>query len=81
MTEKKKSIRKVFNIKESMQEITDYVGGNIKGGYYIESNFTHNKHIRYFLFLRKQGYNINKIMDYILKEEENKKIKKSINNE
>lgn len=64
-------IRKIFNIKENLQEFTQYIGCNPKGIYYIESNTVSNKHVRYFLFLRKRGYNINDIMDRII-EEENK---------
>ena len=62
-------IRKIFNIKENLQEFTQYIGCNPKGIYYIESNTIANKHIRYFLFLRKKGYNINDIMDRIIEEE------------
>lgn len=63
-------IRKIFNIKENLQEFTQYIGCNPKGIYYIESNTIANKHIRYFLFLRKRGYNINDIMDRIIEEED-----------
>ena len=62
-------IRKIFNIKENLQEFTQYIGCNPKGIYYIESNTVSNKHVRYFLFLRKNGYNINDIMDRIIEEE------------
>lgn len=62
-------IRKIFNIKENLQEFTQYIGCNPKGIYYIESNTVSNKHIRYFLFLRKKGYNINDIMDAIIEDE------------
>ncbi len=62
-------IRKIFNIKENLQEFTHYIGCNPKGIYYIESNAVANKHVRYFLFLRKKGYNINDIMDRIIEEE------------
>ena len=62
-------IRKIFNIKENLQEFTQYIGCNPKGIYYIESNTVSNKHVRYFLFLRKRGYNINDIMDRIIEEE------------
>ena len=62
-------IRKIFNIKENLQEFTQYIGCNPKGIYYIASNAVANKHIRYFLFLRKKGYNINDIMDRIIEEE------------
>ena len=62
-------IRKIFNIKENLQEFTQYIGCNPKGIYFIESNTIANKHIRYFLFLRKKGYNINDIMDRIIEEE------------
>ena len=61
-------IRKIFNIKENLQEFTQYIGCNPKGIYYIESNTIANKHIRYFLFLRKKGYDINDIMDRIIEE-------------
>ena len=63
-------IRKIFNIKENLKEFTQYIGCNPKGIYYIESNTIANKHIRYFLFLRKKGYNINDIMDRIIEEED-----------
>lgn len=53
----------------NLQEFTQYIGCNPKGIYYIESNTIANKHIRYFLFLRKKGYNINDIMDRIIEEE------------
>ena len=62
-------IRKIFNIKENLLEFTQYIGCNPKGIYYIESNTVSNKHVRYFLFLRKNGYNINDIMDRIIEEE------------
>ena len=62
-------IRKIFNIKENLQEFTQYIGCNPKGIYYIESNTVSNKHVRYFLFLRKKGYDINDIMDRIIEEE------------
>lgn len=62
-------IRKIFNIKENLQEFTQYIGCNPKGIYYIESNTVSNKHVRYFLFLRKKGYNINDIMDRIIEDE------------
>lgn len=62
-------IRKIFNIKENLQEFTQFIGCNPKGIYYIESNTISNKHVRYFLFLRKKGYNINDIMDRIIEEE------------
>lgn len=62
-------IRKIFNIKENLQEFTQFIGCNPKGIYYIESNTVSNKHVRYFLFLRKKGYNINDIMDRIIEEE------------
>ncbi len=63
-------IRKIFNIKENLQEFTQYIGCNPKGIYYIESNTVSNKHVRYFLFLRKKGYNINDIMDRIIEDED-----------
>ena len=63
-------IRKIFNIKENLQEFTQYIGCNPKGIYYIESNTVSNKPVRYFLFLRKRGYNINDIMDRIIEEED-----------
>ncbi|WP_027375646.1 hypothetical protein [Kaistella palustris] len=69
-------IRKIFGIKENLQEFTKYIGCNPKGIYYIESNTIENKHVRYFLFLRKKGYNINDIMDRII-EEEHKNTNKS----
>ncbi|SIS89842.1 hypothetical protein SAMN05421789_11059 [Kaistella chaponensis] len=62
-------IRKIFNIKENLQEFTQYIGCDPKGIYYIENNTFSNKHVRYFLFLRKKGYNINDIMDRIIEEE------------
>lgn len=62
-------IRKIFNIKENLKEFTDYIGCNPKGIYYIESNTISNKHIRYFLFLRKKGYDINNILDLLLEDE------------
>lgn len=63
-------IRKIFNIKENLQEFTQYIGCNPKGIYYIESNTVSNKHVRYFLFLRKKRYNINDIMDRIIEDED-----------
>ncbi|MBD8019070.1 hypothetical protein [Kaistella pullorum] len=63
-------IRKIFGIKENLYEFTKYIGCNPKGIYYIESNTLSNKHIRYFLFLRKKGYDVNEIMDRIIADEE-----------
>jgi len=62
-------IRKIFGIKENLQEFTEYIGCNPKGIYYIESNAATNKHIRYFLYLRKKGHDINAIMDRIIEED------------
>jgi len=63
-------IRKIFGIKVDLQEFTKYIGCNPKGIYYIESNSLSNKHIRYFLFLRKKGYDINAIKDRIIEDED-----------
>ncbi len=74
-------IRKIFGIKVNLQEFTKYIGCNPKGIYYIESNTSSNKHIRYFLFLRKKGYDINAIMDRIISDESQSALASETNTE
>ncbi|RNA63934.1 hypothetical protein D1631_00035 [Chryseobacterium nematophagum] len=65
-------LRKELNFKAPVDNIKDYIGCNPKGVYYIENSFLTSKPTRYFMYLRKQGMDMNKIFDLILKEEDKK---------
>lgn len=78
MTEKKEKkdkfhLRKELNFKDPVDNIKDYIGCNPKGVYYIENSFLTSKPTRYFMYLRKQGIDMNKVFDLILNEESKKK--------
>lgn len=62
-------IRKDFNIRVNIAKISEFIGCNPKGIYYIENNFETNKTVRYLMYLRKKGVNINKILDVALESE------------
>ena len=63
-------IRKDFNIKVNMSKISEFIGCNSKGVYYIENNIQNTKSIRYLMYMRKKGLNVNKLIDR-LNENEN----------
>lgn len=65
-------LRKEFNIKDKVDVISEYVGCNPKGVYYIEENFLTSKPTRYFMFLREKGVDMNLVFDLILEEEKNR---------
>lgn len=65
-------LRKELNFKEPIDNIKDYIGNNPKGIYYIENSFLTSKPTRYFMYLRKQGVDMNKVFDLILREEDKK---------
>lgn len=62
-------IRKEFNIKVNIPKISEFIGCNAKGIYYIENNFEKTKAIRYLMYMRKKGLNVNKLLDYANKKE------------
>lgn len=62
-------IRKEFHIKVDIAEITKFIGCNPKGIYYIENNFEEIKGIRYLMYLRKRGLNVNKVIDRLNEED------------
>lgn len=62
-------IRKEFNIKVDIAKISEFIGCNQKGIYYIENNFQKTKSIRYLMYMRKKGLNVNKLLDQIIQEE------------
>ena len=63
-------VRKEFGIKVNIDKISDYIGCNPKGIYYIENNLARTKSIRYLMYMRKKGLNINKLIDRIIEEED-----------
>ncbi|CAA7393294.1 hypothetical protein [Chryseobacterium fistulae] len=65
-------LRKELNFKEKVDLMTEYVGCNPKGVYYIEDNFLSSKPTRYFMYLRKKGVDMNKVFDLILAEDDKK---------
>jgi hypothetical protein len=67
-------IRKIYDVKVNIAEISEFIGCNPKGIYYIERSFEEIKAIRYLMYMRKAGLNVNKILDNI---NENEKLKKA----
>lgn len=66
-------IRKEFNIKVNIPKITEFIGCNAKGIYYIENNFENTKAIRYLMYMRKKGLNVNKLLDMVNEKEDSLK--------
>lgn len=64
-------LRKTFNVKNKVSEFSEYIGCNPKGIYYIEDTLLASKPVRYFMFLKRNGHNVNKILDELIKEEDN----------
>ena len=65
MMEKLK-LRDKLKYKADLQEFTDYIGCNPKSIYQIERNMLENKPTRYFMYLKKQGFDMNNIFDLLL---------------
>lgn len=63
-------LRKELKFKPDLNEVSQYVGNNAKGIYYIENNFLSSKPTRYFMYLRKNGLDMNKVFDLILEQED-----------
>lgn len=76
MNEKKPSkqrkgvqVRKDFNIDVDIAKLSKYVKCNPKGVYYIENNIYTAKPIRYLMYMRKNGLNVNKLIDLLISNE------------
>ncbi|MDF0720871.1 hypothetical protein P0M11_12760 [Kaistella sp. PBT33-4] len=67
-------MRKFLNFKANLGELSNYVKCNPKGVYYIENSFFKSKSTRYFMYLRKQGLDMNQAFDHLLGEESKKSI-------
>ena len=65
-------IRKEFNLKVDIAEITEFINCGSKGIYHIENNFEKIKSIRYLMYLRKKGLNVNEVIDKMNERESNK---------
>lgn len=70
-------VRTVFNLKVNIPKITEFIGCNAKGIYYIENNLLDTKSVRYLMYMRKQGLNVNKLVDQ-LNEKESERVKETI---
>jgi hypothetical protein len=68
MIEKLK-LRDKLKFKADLQEFTDYIGCSTKGIYAIERQMLENKPTRYFMYLKKQGFDMNNIFDLLLEYE------------
>ena len=68
MSEKLK-LRDRLKFKADLQDFTDYIGCNPKSIYQIERNMLENKPTRYFMYLKRQGFDMNKIFDLLLEYE------------
>lgn len=64
-----KKIRKEFNIKVNTTKISEFIGCNPKGIYYIENNFEKTKAVRYLMYMRNAGLNVNKLLDQMNADE------------
>ena len=69
-------IRKEHNIKVNIAEISKFIGCNTKGIHYIEASFEETKAVRYLMYMRKAGLNVNKLLDNMNKDEKLKKVDK-----
>ena len=69
-------IRKEHNIKVNIAEISKFIGCKPKGIHYIEASFEENKAVRYLIYMRKAGLNVNKLLDNMYKDELLKKVDK-----
>jgi hypothetical protein len=76
MIEKLK-LRDKLKYKANLQEFTDYIGCNAKSIYQIERNMLENKPTRYFMYLKKQGFDMNNIFDLLLEPEKKAEKKES----
>lgn len=65
-------IRKEYNLKIDIAEISEFIKCNLKGIYHIESNFENIKSIRYLMYLRKKGLDVNDVIDKINEIEDKK---------
>ena len=58
-------VRKDFNIDVDIAKLSKFVKCNPKGVYYIENNIYNAKPIRYLMYMRKHGLNVNKLIDLL----------------
>lgn len=82
MNEKKPSklrkgvqVRKHYNIDVDIAKLSKFVNCNPKGVYYIENNIYTAKPIRYLMYMRKNGLNVNKLIDFLISNENSKNSK------
>jgi hypothetical protein len=73
----KLKLRDKLKYKADLQEFTDYIGCNPKSIYQIERNMLENKPTRYFMYLKKQGFDMNNIFDLLLEPEKKAEKKES----
>lgn len=59
-------VRKDFNIDVDIAKLSKFVKCNPKGVYYIENNIYNAKPIRYLMYMRKNGLNVNKLIDQLI---------------
>ena len=69
-------IRKIYDVKVNIAEITEFIGCNPKGIYYIERSFEEIKAVRYLMYMRNAGLNVNKLLDNMNEDEKLKKLEK-----
>ncbi len=62
-------IRDKYNLTINIAKISKFIGGSNKVIYHIENNFEHHKAIRYLMYMRKKGLNVNKLLDFAIEEE------------
>ena len=62
-------LRNKLKYKADLEEFTKYIGCSPKGIYAIERQMLENKPTRYFMYLKKQGFDMNKIFDLLLEHE------------
>lgn len=70
-------LRDRLKFKADIKEFTEYIGCSDKGIYHIENNLLKNKSVRYIMYLKKQGFDINKIIDLLLELEKKAEKKES----
>lgn len=59
-------VRKHYNIDVDIAKLSKFVNCNPKGVYYIENNIYTAKPIRYLMYMRKNGLNVNKLIDQLI---------------
>lgn len=66
-------VRKEFDINVDIAKLSEFVNCNPKGVYYIENNIFTSKPIRYLMYMRKHGLNVNKLIDLLNTQDKSKK--------